>query len=45
MYNEVFTNFQKALIVICAKYVVTFRISYLLTVLSEGEENFNMCFR
>ena len=38
MYNNVFTHFQKPIIVICEKYVVTFRISYLLTILSQGEE-------
>ena len=40
MYNEVFTYFQKAMVIICAKYVVTFRISCLFTILSEAEENF-----
>ena len=45
MYNEVFTYFQKAIIVICAKYVFTFRISYLLNILSEAEENFKMSSR
>ena len=37
--------FQKAIIVICAKCVVTFRISCLLTMLSEAEENFNISSR
>ena len=31
--------------VICAKYMITFRIYYLLNILSEGEENFKMSSR
>ena len=42
VYNEVFRNFQKSMIMICAKYFVT---SCLFTVLSEAEENFNMSSR
>ena len=42
MYNEVFIYFEKAIIVIYAKYLVTFRISYLLNILSEAEENFKL---
>ena len=41
-YKEVFTYFLKATIVISAKYVVTFRISCLLTILSQTDENFNV---
>ena len=43
-YNKVFKYFQKALIVICAKYVVTFRISCLFSILREAEENLNYVF-
>ena len=42
MYSEIFIYFQKPIIAIFAKSVVTFRISCLLTVLSETEENFNI---
>ena len=45
MCNEVFIYFQKARIVICAKYLVTFTISWWLTILSEAEGNFKMSFR
>ena len=41
-YKEVFSYFQKAIIVVCAKYVVTFTISCSLTILSQTDENFNM---
>ena len=43
--DEVFKFFQKIMIMICAKYVVTFRISGLFTILSEAEKNFNMSSR
>ena len=43
-YNKVFKYFQKALIVICAKYVITFRISCLFSILREAEENLNYVF-
>ena len=42
---EVSTYFQKAITGIHLKYVVTFRISCLLTILSEVEKNFNMSSR
>ena len=42
MYSEIYIYFQKAIIVICAKGVITFRVSCLLSILSETEENFNV---
>ena len=45
VYYEVFTYFQKAMIMICAKYVVTFIVSCLFTILSEAEKKFNMSSR
>ena len=41
VYYEVFTYFQKVMIMICAKYVVTFIVSCLLAILSEAEKKFN----
>ena len=43
--NQVLTYIQKVIIVICAKYVVIFRISCLLTILREAKGNFKMSSR